>query len=212
RDRRYFHLEASRLLCRLGLVLRRERKGILLFAPNLETRRDIFGSDAHVIAEEGIHKAIAQESVDHCMVTHLHALAKKCAVRCERHRFLPAGYDDVRIPTKDLLHANRYGAQARATKLVEIPGGSLIRNSRLDRGLSSRVLALASGKNLAKDDFVHVCGFHTCPFKCGSYGHGPKVMRRRLRECAVERTDGSAGGTCDNDRLGRRHVRLRLAG
>ena len=54
RHRHDLVLEFSRLLRRLGLVLRGDRELVLLRARDLPLPRDVLGGIAHVVAVEGI--------------------------------------------------------------------------------------------------------------------------------------------------------------
>ena len=123
-------------------------------AGDLELAGDVLGRVAHVVAVEGVPQAVLDHGVDHREVAHLHAAAEMRAVRRHRHRFLPAGDDDVGVAGGDLLHAERDGAQPRAAELVQAPGGGLLRQAGADRRLAGRVLALAGGQDLAEDDLV----------------------------------------------------------
>ena len=123
-------LEAARLLRRFGLVLRGDRERVLLFARQLPLAGDVFGGIAHVIAVEGVGQAVLDHGVDHLEVAHLDAAAQMRAMRRHRHRFLPAGDDDLGVAGGDLLHAERDGAQARAAELVHAPGGRFLAECR----------------------------------------------------------------------------------
>ena len=97
RDRHDLVLEAPGLLRRLRLVLRGDRELVLLLAGDLVLLGDVLRRDAHVVAVEGVDQRVLQHRVDHLVVAHLHALAKMRGVRGHRHRFLPAGDDDVGV-------------------------------------------------------------------------------------------------------------------
>ena len=121
RHRHDLVLEPARLLRRLGLVLRGDRELVLLAAGDLELAGDVLGGDAHVIAVEGVPQAVLDHGVDHREVAHLHAAAQMRAVRRHRHRFLPAGDDDLGVAGGDLLHAEGDRREARSRRAGSRP-------------------------------------------------------------------------------------------
>ena len=104
----------------------------------------------------------------------------------ERHGFLAAGDDDVRIAVGDLLQADGHRAQARAAELVERPGGLFLRHARGYGGLAGRVLALACGQDLAEDDLVHFRAVDLCPLEGRLDGDGAELVGRGVGEGPVE--------------------------
>ena len=95
----------------------------------------------------------------------------------------------VGVAVDDLLEAERDRAQARAAQLVDAPGGLLLRNAGLDRGLAGRVLALAGGEDLAQDDLGDVAGFDAGALERGLDRDRAEFVGGRVGECAVERAD-----------------------
>ena len=125
-------------------------------------------------------------------VAHLGAGAQVGGMRRLRHRFLAAGDDDLGVAVGDLLHADRDGAQARAAELVEAPGGLLLRDAGVHRGLAGRVLALAGGQDLAEDDLVDLARIDLGALERGLDRDRAEFVRRRVAEGAVERADRGA--------------------
>jgi hypothetical protein len=107
-----FFLKPARLLRRFGLVLRGECEFVLLVAAQLPFRRDILGRLPHVIAVENVGQAVANHGVDEFEITHLAAAAQMGAMLRQRHALLAAGDHDFGIAIGDLLHSERYRAQA----------------------------------------------------------------------------------------------------
>src|SRR5690606_13667699 len=211
-DWRNLLLEAAGLLRSLSLVLGGKREGVLLVTGDLEGACDVFRGYAHMVSKEGIQETVAQERIDHGMVAHLHAPAEIGTMRRKGHGFLTAGDDDVSIAAKDLLHANRDRPQARAAKLIEIPGRAVMRDTCRHCRLSRRILALPCRQYLSEDHFSDFVCRHASAFQCTANGHGTKFVSRHLRKRAIERTDRCSCSTGNNDRPGRRHLRLRHSG
>src|SRR5439155_13261972 len=147
-------LDLARLLGGFRLVLRGDGELVLAVAGDLPLARDILGRIAHVIAVEGIPQAVLDHRVDHLEVAHLHAIAQMLAMRCEAHRFLAAGGDDLGIAIGDLLQAQGHGPEARATKLVDAPGRTFDRDAGADRSLACRILALPGRQDLPQYDLI----------------------------------------------------------
>src|SRR5256885_2217752 len=128
-------LEPAGLLRRLGLVLRVNRKLVLLRAGDLVLPRDVLGGVAHVVAVEGVPQAVLDHGVDQFEATHLYAAAQILRVRGHAPGFPAAGDDDFGIAAEQRLIAQRDCAQARAAELVDAPGRAFHRDAGGDRGL-----------------------------------------------------------------------------
>ena len=115
------------------------------------------------------------------------------------HRFLAAGDDDPGIAESDLLHAKRYRAKTRTTKLVDAPGGRFLGNAGLDRGLTCRVLPFARRQDLPKDNFVHFRGLDPGATERAGDRRSAQFMRRHVGESAVEGSNGGSGGRRNYD-------------
>src|SRR3546814_3800842 len=70
------------------------------------------------------------------------------------HAFLAAADHDARVADAYRLGADRHGAQAGTAELVDLVGGALIGDTRLDGRLAGWVLALTGGEDLAEDGIV----------------------------------------------------------
>src|SRR5436190_12378950 len=105
-------LELAGLLRGLGLVLRVNRKLVLLRAGDLVLPRNVLGGVAHVVAVEGVPQAVLDHGVDQFEAAHLDAAAQILRVRGHAHGFLAAGDDDFGIAVEQRLIAERDGAQA----------------------------------------------------------------------------------------------------
>ena len=73
-------LELAGFLRRFRLVLRTDRKRILVFAGQLPLAGNVFCRIAHVVAVEGIGQSILDHGIDHLEIAHLHARAQMRAV------------------------------------------------------------------------------------------------------------------------------------
>src|SRR5205814_713412 len=69
-----------------------------------------------------------------------------------------ADHHDRSVAVADRLPAERDGAQARATELVDTERGLLDGDTGIHRRLARRVLALTGTEDLAHDDFVDLLG------------------------------------------------------
>ena len=192
-------LEPAGLLGGLGLVLRGQREPVLVLAGDLVLLGDVLGRVAHMIAVEGIPQPVLDHRVDQLGVAHLDAGAQVLGMRRQRHRFLAACDDDLRIAGGDLLHAECDGPQPRAADLVEAPGGRLLRQSAADRSLACRVLSLRRGQHLAEDDLVDLARLDAGTDEQVPDDGGAEFVAGRRGESAVEGTDRSARGAGDDD-------------
>ena len=120
-------------------------------------------------------------------------------MRRHRHRFLPAGDDDVGVAGRDLLHADRDGAEPRAAELVQPPGRHFLRNARLHRRLPRRVLPLGGGQDLAQDDLGHLLRLHLGALERALDRDRAELVRGKAGESAVEGADRRARGAGDHD-------------
>src|SRR3546814_14622236 len=73
---------------------------------------------------------------------------------CQAHAFRAAADHDARVADAYRLGADRHGAQAGTAELVDLVGGALIGDIRLDGRLAGWVLALTGGEDLAEDGLV----------------------------------------------------------
>ncbi len=119
-----------------------------------------------------------------------------------RHRFLPAGDNDVGIAIGDLLHADGDGAEPRAAKLVQTPGGRLLQNTSLHRGLAGRVLALPGGEDLAHDDLIDIGRIDAGALERCLDRRRAELMGRCAGKHAIERAHRRAGRAHDHDVIG----------
>ena len=103
------------------------------------------------------------------------------------------------IAVGDLLHADGHRAQARAAELVERPGGLFLRHARGHGGLAGRVLALAGGEDLAEDHLVHFRAVDLGALEGRLDGDGAELVGRGVGEGPVERADGGARRSDDDD-------------
>src|SRR5215831_10640270 len=87
-DRNDFVPEFTGLTRSLGLVLRRNRETILLFARDLPFPSDVLGGDTHVVAVECVKQAVFQHRVGEIERTHLSACAQIGGVWRLSHRLL----------------------------------------------------------------------------------------------------------------------------
>ena len=102
--------------------------------------------------------------------------------------FLATRDDDPGIAGLDLLHADGNGAKARPAKLVEPPGGRLVRTAGETGGLAGRVLSLAGRQDLAHYHLVHITGVDAGTHERFLDGSRAQFMRRNIGEGAVEGT------------------------
>jgi hypothetical protein len=69
----------------------------------------------------------------------------------------------------------------------------------LDRGLTGRVLTLAGAQDLAQDHFVDIASLELGLFDQALDHGGAQIMSGRIGESAVERADGGAARSHDDD-------------
>ena len=130
------------------------------------------------------------------------------AVRRLAHAFLAAGDDDLAVAAADRLIAQRHGAQPGAAQLIDPVGGDLEGDAGRDRGLPRRVLALASGEDLAEDDFGDLGRLDPrTPHRLDDRDLA-ELVRRQARKPAIEGSDWGAGGAGNHD-VAHRRVLLR---
>jgi hypothetical protein len=122
-------------------------------------------------------------------------------MRRHRHRFLAAGHDDVGIAIRDLLHAERHGAQARAAELVQPPGRLLLRHPGLHGRLTRGILPLARAEDLPEDHLVDLIRLHLRALERALDGDRAELMGRQIAEGAVEAADRRARRRDDDDVL-----------
>ena len=144
-DRDDFVGELTGFLGVFGLSLGMGGKGVLLVTGQLPFLGDVFGGGAHVIAVEGIPKAVLDHGVDHFGGAHFGAVTKIYAMWRLAHVFLATGDDDGTVADLDGLEPQGHGAQSRSAKLIDAIGGFLNWNAGADGGLAGRVLAFAGG-------------------------------------------------------------------
>ena len=98
----------------------------------------------------------ARDGVDHVGVAHFGAVAQIHGVWRLAHAFLAAGNNDGAVARTDGLGCKPNGFQARAADVVDGVGRHHVRQTRPNRGLARRVLALASRQHMAEDDLRHI--------------------------------------------------------
>src|SRR5215510_1006508 len=192
-------LELSGLLRSFRLVLGGHRELVLLRAGDLPLARDVLGRVAHMIAVECIPKAVLDHGIDHVEVAHFHAAAQVGAVRCLAHGFLTPGNHDFGVAVENGLVAKRDRAQAGPAKLVDAPGWTLHWDPRSDRGLASRVLALAGREYLTHDYLGDLGPLDPGALECLLDRNLPEFVGGKSRERPVEGPDGRAGGGDDDN-------------
>jgi len=96
-DRHDLILKLPRFLRGFRLLLRRQRKFILLAARNLPLCRHVLGRGTHVVAVERIPQAVLDHGVDKRQWAHLLAVSQMRAMGRQTHALLTAGYHDIRI-------------------------------------------------------------------------------------------------------------------
>jgi hypothetical protein len=89
---------------------------------------------------------------------------------------LTARRDDAGIPEHDMLRPKSHGAQARATDLIDTPGGRFDGQASVDMGLTGRVLALAGAKHLTEDCLGHFGFIYARAIYYGAEDGGTKIM------------------------------------
>src|SRR5215467_1267747 len=186
-------LELSGLLRSFRLVLGGHREFVLLRAGDLPLARDVLGRVAHMIAVECIPKAVLDHGIDHVEVAHFHAAAQVGAVRCLAHGFLTPGNHDFGVAVENGLVAKRDRAQAGPAKLVDAPGWTLHWDPRSDRGLASRVLALAGREYLTHDYLGDLGPLYPGALECLLDRNLPEFVGGKSRERPVDGSDGRAG-------------------
>src|SRR5262245_17635745 len=192
-------LELSRLLRSFRLVLGGHRELVLLRAGDLPLARDVLGRVAHMIAVESIPKAVLDHGIDHVEVAHFHAATQMGAVRRLAHGFLPPGDHDFGVAVENGLVPKRDRAQAGPAKLVDAPGRSLHGDTRSDRGLAGRVLALTGRENLTHDDLGDLRPLDPGALERLLDGNPPEFVSGKSRERSIEGPDGCAGGGDDDN-------------
>ena len=135
----------------LGLVLRGDCEGILLFTGELPLQGDILGGLAHVVAVEGVGETVLDHGVGHLERAHLGAIAEIGNVWCLAHALLAAGNDDAAVTVLDRLAGHRHRLEPRAAEDIDAIGGNLHRHAGIDRRLAGRILPLPGGEDLAHD-------------------------------------------------------------
>ena len=126
-----------------GFVLAFYGKFVLRVAAYLPLLCHILGCLAHVVIVEGIPKAITDHAIDIFDITHFSATAQMGHMRGKGHVFLTTSRHDVCVTQLDMLRSKRHGTQAGSTDLIDAPGSSFDRKTRIDMGLARWVLALA---------------------------------------------------------------------
>src|SRR5262249_6079761 len=84
----------------------------------------------------------------------------------------------------------RHRPQAGAAHLIEAPGSLFLRNTGLHRSLTSWVLTLPSGEDLAENDLVHFARLDVCSLEGSLDGDRAEVMRGRTGKCAMNDPTG----------------------
>jgi hypothetical protein len=74
-----------------------------------------------------------------------------------------------------------------------------VRDAGRHRGLAGRVLALAGGKDLAEDHLVHLRSVDFGARQRLLDGHGTQIVRGGIGKGSVERADGGARRSDDDD-------------
>ena len=121
-------------------------------------------------------------------------------MRRQRHALLAAGDDDRVVAERDVLGAERDGAQARAADLVDAPGGALLRQAGVDVRLAGRVLALAGGQHLAEDRLARPPPAST-PARSSTalITAAPSSCAGVLAKAPLKLPTARARGRCDDD-------------
>src|SRR6266436_1916283 len=168
-------------------------------AGDLPLARDVLGSVAHMIAVERIPEAVLDHGIDHVEVAHFHPAAQMGAVRRLAHRFLPPRDHDFGVAVENGLVTKGDRAQAGPTKLVDAPGRDLHRDTRSDRGLAGRILALAGRENLTQDNLGDLRPLDPGALERLLDSDFPQFVGGKRRERPVEGPDRRAGGSDDDN-------------
>ena len=194
-----FIVELTSVLGGFRFVLGCQSEFVLHGAADLPLLGDVFGCLTHVVAVERIPQTVADHRVDVFHVAHLVTGAQVRGVCGQRHVFLTAGTDDVRITQLDVLCTQRNSAKTRTTNLVDAPSRRFFRKARVDVCLTGRVLALCRGQNLTQNGFRHIrfVDASTCDQRLEN--GSAQIMRRGVGKRAVEATYSGTRCGCDDD-------------
>ena len=124
-----------------------------------------------------------------------------------RHRFLPAGDDDVGVAIGDLLHAERHGAQARAAELIELQAVFSCGTPAFIAACRAGFWPWAGGQDLPQDHLVDLARLDLRPLdSCFDRGRA-KIMRRSIRRMISgrPRSKQQSSGEDRGERGGRGH-------
>ena len=135
--------ELTGFLRGFGFLLRAQGERVLLVTGQLPLACHVLGGVAHVIAVEGVPKAVFDHGVDQLATAHFHAVAQVHHVWGLAHTFQTTGDDDVAVTHFDGLVAECHGTQTRAAKLVDAVCGLFGWNAGAHSGLACRVLTAA---------------------------------------------------------------------
>ena len=182
---------------------RRRRKGVLRFARESVGARAFLGEGAHepslvVRVFEPVHEHV----VDDCLVAHSIAGARLGQeIGRVAHRFHSAGdHDVVRLGSEQVVRDHRRLHRGSA-HLVDRRASGRHRNPGFDRRLSRWRLALAGGKHVAHDHFLHVGRLDPRALHSRLDRDGAKIARGKGREIAHQRAHRRAGGAHDDNRI-----------
>ena len=191
--------EAARCARCRRLRLRGKGEGILLRAADLEALGHVLGRDAHVVVVEDIPQAVPDHRIDEFERAHPGAGAQMGDMRRPAHALLAAGNDDAGLAGADEQRTHNDGTQSRAAHLTDAEGRRLQGHPGGKRRLADRILPLPANQDLAEHGIVHLLGIDFRTLERCAHGGRAKTMGGHVGKGAVERTDGGAGGSGDDD-------------
>src|SRR3546814_8052616 len=113
------------------------------------------------------------------------------------HAFLAAADHDARVADAYRLGADRHGAQAGTAELVDLVGGALIGDTRLDGRLAGWVLALTGGEDLAEDGLVDFGRLDLGALQRLFDRQRAELRGSQAGQASIEGPDRSAGRACN---------------
>ena len=151
------------------LLMALHREAILLGARDAALGGDKFRRFAHVPVLEGAPQPVVNHGIDGFLIADLPAGTRaEQQIRGPAHAFHAARQDHVGITGADRLRRQHDRFQAGAADLVDGERGNGVGQPRLERGLTSGVLAEPRLQDAAHDDFIDGIG-RELHFRCSSF-------------------------------------------
>src|SRR5579863_9346121 len=187
----------------LGALHGFDGEGVLLLAAELVLVGAEFAEVAHHLSVVGVLQSVEEHVIDDVVVAHAVAGARAGEeVGSAGHGFHAARHHDLGGARQDQVMAEHCRLHAGAADLVDGGAGHRLRDVGAEGGLARGRLAEAGRQHAAHDHFADLLALDAGLGERGLDCGGAELGGAHVGELALERTDGGAAGSDDDDGVG----------